>query len=380
MYNRIAQGFFGGLLDPELEKRLTEQQRRAAQSRGMMDLGMGLLAASGPSRTPVSFGQALAHGMQAGQQGFVGGALGSMEMGERLRAMDQAKAQEEAQRSAQQQLLGFIETLPEPQRSNMRAILAGGGAPAVTKALQKRDEIAAKPIDPKRSSYSQTAIDMGLAEGTPEHRQMVERLATQSKAPVVNVRNSEYTPFDKAMGSKDAESFATWRDAAMQAGTMLEGINVMRQINSLQQGGKIGEAAALVGRYFGSDAAANMQTFQAAQNQLVLKQAEALKGAMSDRDIQLLEETLPQFGNDPRANAVILDILERAANRSIQNYEAADAYASQNRSLRGFRPMVQVQAPLGDVRIGQPGGGSAVSLDGLSAEEIQAELRRRRGR
>ena len=39
---------------------------------GMVNLALGLLGASGPSRTPVSLGQALAHGGAQGMQAYQG--------------------------------------------------------------------------------------------------------------------------------------------------------------------------------------------------------------------------------------------------------------------------------------------------------------------
>lgn len=363
MYNRMMQGLLG--MDPEEEKRITEQQRRTAQQRAVQEMGSALLAASGPTPFPTSTGQHLGQALQAGRQGY----------GQSLQAQQQAAAE----RARQEEEAAYLASLDPSQQRIAKVFGVGPFAKlqAEGQAQIALEDRRAANRAPKRSSHSQTAIDMGHAEGTPEHRQMVERLATQSKAPIVNVNSNEYTPFDKAMGARDADALAAWRDQAMAAEQTMEGIGVLRQVNSLQQGGKIGEAAGLVGQYFGTDAAANMQTFHAVQKQMVLKQAEALKGAMSDKDIALLESTLPQYGNDPRANAVILDILERAAKRAQQNYKAADTFASKNRSLRGYQPAVRL-SPISDVRIGQAGGGSpVVSLDALSADDIEAELRRR---
>lgn len=56
------------------------------QTAGMMGLAQGLLAASAPSRIPVSMGQALGYGMQGGQQGFTN-ALGMQQNLLKMRAM-----------------------------------------------------------------------------------------------------------------------------------------------------------------------------------------------------------------------------------------------------------------------------------------------------
>jgi len=59
---------FGGA--SALDEYLTPQQRAQLQNQGVMAAAMQLLAASGPSRTPVGLGQALGQAYGAGQQGY----------------------------------------------------------------------------------------------------------------------------------------------------------------------------------------------------------------------------------------------------------------------------------------------------------------------
>lgn len=67
LWDRIQTGLlgpaqsYGGLLSAE--------DQRAARQQGLMAMASQLMAAGGPSQTPVSLGQALSQGMQAGQQG-----------------------------------------------------------------------------------------------------------------------------------------------------------------------------------------------------------------------------------------------------------------------------------------------------------------------
>jgi hypothetical protein len=63
-----APSYFPSLLGEE-QARLAQQQ---AQQQGLLGAALGLLSAGGPSRTPVSFGQSLAQGLQAGQQAYTG--------------------------------------------------------------------------------------------------------------------------------------------------------------------------------------------------------------------------------------------------------------------------------------------------------------------
>ena len=61
-----------GPLDLLISNKLTPDQNKAVQSRGRIGLANGLLAMSGPSPTPISFGQAFASGIDQMQQARAG--------------------------------------------------------------------------------------------------------------------------------------------------------------------------------------------------------------------------------------------------------------------------------------------------------------------
>ena len=65
---------FGGLLfgggGTGLESYITPEQQQAIQQQSMLQAASALLSAGGPSRTPISIGQALGGALQAGQQGY----------------------------------------------------------------------------------------------------------------------------------------------------------------------------------------------------------------------------------------------------------------------------------------------------------------------
>lgn len=164
----------------------------------------------------------------------------------------------------------------------------------------------------------------------------------KSNAPVVNVNNGEkLSAMQDTLGKKNAEKYIDWENQAYAANETLAGLSKLKQISQLQNTGKVEEAKALVGQLFGTEAGANMQAFGSVASSLVLQQAEKLKGAMSDGDIKLLEATMPQFGNDPRANQVVFDVLENAAQRSIKRFNDADAYFQENGKLQGYKPEFQ---------------------------------------
>jgi len=89
---------FSGLLfgggGTGLEGYITPEQQQAIQQQGMLQAASALLSAGGPSRTPISLGQALGGALQAGQQGYQQAQMGAIQnlmTGQKLQEADRAK-------------------------------------------------------------------------------------------------------------------------------------------------------------------------------------------------------------------------------------------------------------------------------------------------
>ena len=74
---------FSGLLfgggGTGLEGYITPEQQQAIQQQSMLQAASALLSAGGPSRTPISLGQALGGALQAGQQGYQQAQMGAIQ-------------------------------------------------------------------------------------------------------------------------------------------------------------------------------------------------------------------------------------------------------------------------------------------------------------
>lgn len=111
-----ANKLFGyGLLDPELEKRLSQQQRMQMGGAAAMDAGLAMLAGSGYSRTPQSLGQIVAQGIGTGRASY---AAQAAPIQEQLQRQMQAEA-EEKQRQGMIQGLASM----DPQMAQFAAAL-----------------------------------------------------------------------------------------------------------------------------------------------------------------------------------------------------------------------------------------------------------------
>ena len=181
----------------------------------------------------------------------------------------------------------------------------------------------------------------GLKPGTAEYTQAM----TQRSGQTINVDTGEkYTPFQEKAASKNAEKFNEWESQAIGANETLANISKLREISALQQTGKMNEAAATLGQWLGTDGGAAMQEFGAIQKKMMLDAAANLQGAMSDGEWAVLRAQMPAFGNDPRANEAIMNILTAASERSIKRYQSAADYVQQNGKLQGFRPEFEFAA------------------------------------
>jgi len=146
--------------------------------------------------------------------------------------------------------------------------------------------------------------------------------------------------FQKRMGEQDADAFVQWRDQAIAGRNLLQQANAIEQILGQQQTGRTQEAMALAGQYFGTEAGANLQALRGAIQPVVLAQVKQLGtgSGISDADRRFIEAGMPGFGNDPRANAKVLDIMRKSAQRSIGQFEKAQAYVGEHNTLSGFMP------------------------------------------
>lgn len=170
-----ASKLFGmGLLDPELEKRLSDAQRRQMGQASLMDAGIAMLANSGYSRMPVSTGQALAAGIGAGRQSYAGQAQGLQEQ-----MAAQQKAQAEQQQRAQilqgldPELRQFAQGLALPQLMDVAKQAAGERSKAMNRA-------------PQTSTLQREAAQLFPNDQAAQNNWIRQQRA-KSNAPVVNV-------------------------------------------------------------------------------------------------------------------------------------------------------------------------------------------------
>jgi hypothetical protein len=108
---------FGGA--SALDEYMTPEQRAQMQNQGAMAAAMQLLAASGPSRTPIGLGQAIGQAYGAGQQGYQAAQQNMFQSLEMKRRMDEAKRVKELQDEEVTRARQMRELLPQAFKSTL---------------------------------------------------------------------------------------------------------------------------------------------------------------------------------------------------------------------------------------------------------------------
>lgn len=153
---------FGGLLfggmDGGLNEYLTEAQRQAMQRQAMMSAAAALLKSSGRSTTPVSLGQALGQGLEAGAAGYQQAQQGALAQLMTKQKLDEAKREQALQKYIMSRIPG----------------MATGQAPATS--LLSPDQ----PITPMQAA-SLPVSQFGLGP-TPQREALIGQTMPQDMA------------------------------------------------------------------------------------------------------------------------------------------------------------------------------------------------------
>jgi hypothetical protein len=157
-------------MDGGLSEYLTDEQRQAMQRQAMLSAAAALLKSSGRSTTPVSLGQALGQGLEAGAAGYQQAQQGALAQLMTKQKLDEAKRAQQAQLAYQNLLTGQptvgAEMTPE------QAISAPGMALGPT---QERADMIGQPAP--------SVTPSGVSNLTREQRVMLSALPAEKGIP-----------------------------------------------------------------------------------------------------------------------------------------------------------------------------------------------------
>lgn len=336
-----------------------------AKQAGLLGLGTSLLQAGGPSLTPTSLGQALGQGVMSGQQ------------------MSQQALQQARQQAIQQEMMGTMGGMGGAQGGDVQAQIAKLQKMAL---LDPKNQAAylkiAEQLQGKAPLFTGDVANASLALfGTsdvsklnPEQRQQATQAAEAARiraaqASATNVSVST----EKTLGQVGAEQLI--KSLAEDRAKVAAGIGQAEIADRIQ--GLVGEGVyagmgggtqAFIARVAtqlgvaGKDQKDTLnRTSQVVQQMasMTLKAAEAMKGALSDKDIAFLSKVSASDISQLTAP----EISQAMRLISTVNRQQAQSYNSQVESLVGTADDPKIKSVLNLYRIntGRPTGQPSVT-------------------
>jgi hypothetical protein len=351
-------------------------------TQGMLNLSAGLLQAGGPSRTPVSFGQALGQGVQQGVQGV-----------------------QNAQQTQLQQQLMQAKMAELQRQANAPLNISPGGV--IFDPVTKRPIFQA-PFAPKTEAEPKPPTTRKIKVGTDEVSQEwdpikqewkeVGRGPAHSDKPLVTIENKQATKFEERMGAELAEQYSGLQRAGMNAPSTIAKYDRLGSLLGQVQTGKFKGAttdlkAAAKGLGIDltalgvADDVAPAQAARALSNQIALELRNpaggaGMPGALSDKDREFLIQSIPGLENDPTAVGKMIEYRVKLAQREQEVAKKARAYRKKNGKFdEGFYDELQewsAKNPLfPESKPGEPKAeASGPTLTAAEAAELE-QLRKR---
>jgi len=304
------------------------------RSMALTQMGLSLLGSSGPSLTPVSFGQSFG---QAGMQG--------------IQAFQQAQQanQANALKALQMQHMEQQMRLEQDRANRPQALMSGGPGTVFFDPSTKQPVFtvpqAEKPVSPQSPLGKLNAdLQAGLISAE-EHAAGLKKLNEPSR-PLVTVDNRQPTKFNEEVGKALGEQYAGLMKADFSAPATIGKYqrlgNLLGQVNTGKFAGTTADikaAAKGLGIDLTSmgvrDDIAPAQAAKALSNQLALELRNpaggaGMPGAMSDQDREFLRQMIPSIENDPGAIKQMIEYRVKLAKREQEVARKARAYRKRN--------------------------------------------------
>lgn len=209
-----------------------------------------------------------------------------------------------------------------------------------------------KPIDKTGNPFSDLLV-MGPDGTLTPNAPLVQVKGEIARAgrPSITVNNPGPKAFETELGKLDAKQLDEARDQATQAQASLGVVERLRAAESqgAYSGGLADQKLAAANLLNGITGVTpkglvGSQLYNAEASKLVLQHVKGLGANPSNADREFIEKTVPRLATSAEARQALVQFIEQAAKRTIENYQAMDSYARKNSGLGGYRPPSAVGA------------------------------------
>jgi hypothetical protein len=331
-------------------------------------MGLGLLANSGPSLTPSSFGANFGKAGMQGLQAYQQAQQGNQQ--QQLFKMKLAEVQREAEERKKKEA-AMAALRADPRFAGMGSVLDVAPNAAIQQVLAKPERArtaadaqgvlryvdgpqAGQPVPGFTATKPQAPLsDLGKLEDDFKAGRIPEADYKAKKAkllspsqPLVTVDNRQEGKFSEAVGKEMGEQYAGLLKADMNAPVNIGKYQRLGQLLSSVNTGKfkgtttdLKAAAKSLGFDLTAlgiaDDVAPAQAARSLTNQLALEARNpaggaGMPGALSDKDREFLVQSIPGLENDPASIPTMIDYRVRLEKRSQQVAKMARAYRKKN--------------------------------------------------
>ena len=285
---------YGGLLGPA--------EKKAAQRQALLAAASQLMAASGPSPTRVSFGQALGPALMAGQQAgnqYGQDMLQAMLLKTKLQRGSETKKPSDVQSYEYAKANGYNGSF-----SDWKRIAAAQAQP--TSDVQNWEYFQKLSPEQQKQWMSlqrqPTAPQLAVINGVPT---LVDRIQG-TQTPLTNLQSEIGATTAKAGAEAEAKALGQAKGEA-QGGLAKKGINAMNVLETIDladplidvaTGSATGAAADKVAAFFGKSTTGDQAIAQLKIVQAnLMTNMPRMEGPQSDRDVQLYREAAGEIGD-----------------------------------------------------------------------------------
>ncbi|BAQ93936.1 hypothetical protein [uncultured Mediterranean phage uvMED] len=255
----------------------------------------------------------------------------------------------------------------QPGLTDLLPLLADDDTPQAFKSLASA--IASRAVAPERTEFEKKfevltnfgispadALDRLIPGQKPSaFREKFNELIKNGKKPsealeiltkksgtTVNVAPGQ-NAFAKALGKTQAKAYSELLERGTTARNALSRLNRLEQLNQQVQSGAFAQPRLQFQRFArglgfddefikkisGSDVG-SLEAFNAIAGELTLGDLGKIKGAISEKELSFIQGLQPGITRSPEANAILIRIKRRQAQRDIRLAEAAADYVAKN--------------------------------------------------
>jgi hypothetical protein len=222
-------------------------------------------------------------------------------------------------------------------------------------------------------AFSRSGLAPGRYSGAVETRRRIDETKAKNDVESKKISRKEEVQFHKESEKYDEEL----NKAVKGAKNQLEAIEDVRQ--ALDRGGDTRKSLANVFKGFG-EVGGKLSNALISKDQAVIQASipaflegrkELFGVRLSDADLALLQDKLPDIGKSPEANRAILNIMERYSKKSILRGKIAADIKKKNKGLRPLGYTDEIEERLDDmtkpVKIMNPNTGNIIEIPAYEA-------------